>query len=190
MKHLRQYIRNILLNEAKFNDYSAFTPEERRDLKLMEHDKDHVDIENNAGLAKAFKLYSETTTVPLYRGIYDVERTLLSGKNPGDVFQFGRITSMSENYAVAKKFAKRNQTNTIIELTPGAPGCFSLVGFLVHRYETWEEMDKYDYQMQDGDWRKESAEREAEWFLQGGANFQLLEITQQGEITIYKIKSV
>ena len=77
----------------------------------------------------------------------------------------------------------------MIELVPGAEGCFSLVGLIVHRFDEYKKRDPYDYKMQDGEWRRESALREAEWLIPGNKTFKLLEITERDGIIIYKVES-
>ena len=190
-KMLYEYtLKQLLVEEAIIDNYDALTPEEILDLKFMEHDKGHIDIENSTAIAKAFEYYSQTSPVPLYRGIYDIEKSMLSNMNAGEIFQFGRITSMSENFGIAKKFAKNNQTNAIVELLPGAKGSFSFVGFLVQQYTMWKQKDPVDFEEQDGEWRQGSAEREAEWFVSGNTDFEFLEMEELDGIIIYKIKAV
>ena len=190
-KMLYEYtLKQLLVEEAIIDNYDALTPEEILDLKFMEHDKGHIDIENSTAIAKAFEYYSQTSPAPLYRGIYDIEKSRLSNMNTGEIFQFGRITSMSENFGIAKKFAKNNQTNAIVELLPGAKGSFSFVGFLVQQYTMWKQKDPVDFEEQDGEWRQGSAEREAEWFVSGNTDFEFLEMEELDGIIIYKIKAV
>ncbi|HBQ61876.1 MAG TPA: hypothetical protein DD671_20305 [Balneolaceae bacterium] len=106
---------------------------------------------------------------------------------PGDTFRFGRVTSLSENFEIAKKFAINKK---IVELVPGTKGCFSFVDFLVDYYDGWKRKDPMDYEMQDGEWRKGSAEREAEWFVSGDTQFQLLDVVERDGMTVYKIKTL
>ena len=125
--------------------------------------------------------------MPLYRGVYNTETGILEGLEIGDTFQFGRVTSYSENEKIAKKFAK---LGNMVELMPGATGCFSLVGLIVHRFNEWEARDPNDFEMQDGDWRRESALREAEWLLPNDATYELLDIFERDGLTVYKIRKV
>ena len=185
MRLLRETIRRILL-EA-FDSYDKLTDDENLELRMMEHSKDHINLENNVAIAKAFQYYSETSTVPLYRGVYNTETRILEGLQVGDTFQFGRVTSLSENFNVAKKFAK---LGNMVELAPGAEGCFSLVGLIVHRFDEYKKRDPYDYKMQDGEWRRQSALREAEWLLPADATYQLLDISERDGKVVYKIKKV
>ncbi len=185
MRLLRETIRRILL-EA-FDSYDKLTDDENLELRMMEHSKDHINLENNVAIAKAFQYYSETSTVPLYRGVYNTETRILEGLQVGDTFQLGRVTSLSENFNVAKNFAK---LGNMIELAPGAEGCFSLVGLIVHRFNEWEAMDPRDFEMQDGDWRRDAALKEAEWLISGDTTFQLLGVEERDGKVIYKIKTV
>ena len=185
MKYLRQCIRNILLES--FNSYDKLSKEENLELRMLEHSKEHVNLDNNVAIAKAFQYYSETTTMPLYRGIYGPEERIISNLQSGDTFKLGRVTSLSENFSIAKRFASLNK---MIELVPGAKGCFSLAGLLTNWFDTWTAKDPYDYEMQDGDWRKESALREAEWLIPGNTTFKLLEIKEKDGIIIYKVESI
>ena len=184
MKKLRQYIRKILLES--FKSYDKLSPEENLELRMMEHSKDHINLDNNVAIAKAFQYYSETCEVPLYRGIYEPEARILENLQSGDTFELGRVTSLSENINVAKKFATLGK---MIELAPGAEG-FSLVGLIVHRFNEWEARDPRDFEFQDGDWRRSSALRESEWLIPENATFKLLEITERDGIIIYKIESI
>ena len=180
-------VENLIMESAKFSSYDAFTKEENLDLRMMEHDKGHIDLENNSAIAKAFQVYSEITTVSLFRGIYNTETRMLSNMQPGDTFRFGRVTSLSENFEIAKKFAKNKK---IVELVPGTEGCFSFVDFLVDYYDGWKRKNPMDYEMQDGEWRKGSAEREAEWLVSGDTQFQLLDVAERDGMTVYKIKTL
>ena len=185
MKLLRETIRRILL-EA-FDSYDKLTRDENLELRMMEHDKGHINLENNVALEKAFRYYSETSTVPLYRGVYNTETRILESLQVGDTFKFGRVTSLSENFNVAKGFAK---LGNMIELMPGAEDCFSLVGLIVHRFNEWEARDPADFEMQDGAWRRGSALREAEWLISGDTTFQLLDISERDGKVVYKIKTI
>ena len=93
MKLLRQAIRRILL-EA-FDSYDKLTPDENLELRLMGHDKSHIDLNNNVAIAKAFQHYSEVCDMPLYRGVYNTETRILESLEVGDTFQFGRVTSLA-----------------------------------------------------------------------------------------------
>ena len=105
MKLLRKTIRRILLET--FDSYDKLTREENLELRLMGHDKSHIDLNNNVAIAKAFQYYSEVCNVPLYRGVYEPEVRILETVEPGGTFQLGRVTSYSENEAIGIKFAKR-----------------------------------------------------------------------------------
>ncbi len=179
-------VENVIMESAKFSSYDAFTREENLDLRMMEHDKGHINLEKNSAITKAFQVYSETTTVSLFRGIYNTETKMFSNMQPGDTFRFGRVTSLSENFEIAKKFGY----GKMVELVPGTEGCFSFVDFLVDYYDGWKRKDPMDYEMQDGDWRKGSAEREAEWFVSGDTQFQLLDVAERDGKIVYKIKTL
>ena len=77
---LRETIRRILLET--FDSYDKLTRDENLELRMMEHSKDKIDLENNVAIAKAFQYYSETCEAPLYRGIYEpeVEYLKISGR--------------------------------------------------------------------------------------------------------------
>ena len=184
MRLLRETIRRILLES--FDSYDKLTPEENLELRMMEHSKDHINIENNVAISKAFQYYSEPCTKPLYRGIYEPEVRIIENLQPGDTFQLGRVTSLSENFEIAKRFAELDK---IIELAPGAKG-FSLVGLIVHRFNEWEARDPRDFEMQDGDWRRGSALRESEWLIPEDTTFKLLEVVEQEDKLIYKLETV
>ena len=184
---IRKLVRHIIKESLSFDSYDKLTPEENLELRMMEHDKSHIHLENNVAIEKAFQYYSETSTMPLYRGIYEPEAQILEGVQTGDTLQLGRVTSLSENPKVAKKFATLGK---MIELIPGAEGCFSLVGLIVHRFNKWEARDPRDFDMQDGDWRRNSALREAEWLLPENTIYELLEVIDVDGITVYRIKTV
>ena len=95
MKLLREAIRRILLES--FDSYDKLTREENLELRLMGHDKSHIDLNNNVAISKAFQHYSEVCDMPLYRGIYEPELRILENTPPGSTFQLGRVTSFSEN---------------------------------------------------------------------------------------------
>ena len=77
----------------------------------------------------------------------------------------------------------------MIELVPGAIG-FSLVGLIVHRFNEWEARDPRDFEMQDGDWRRGSALREAEWLISGDTTFELLEVIKNDGHVVYRVRAV
>lgn len=186
MKLLRQAIRRILL-EA-FDSYDKLTPDENLELRLMGHDKSHIDLNNNVAIAKAFQHYSEVCDVPLYRGVYNTETRILEGLEVGDTFQFGRVTSLSENESIGLKFAKRNLGN-MVELVAGATG-FSLAGIMIQRYNEWEARDPNDFEMQDGEYQRMVAQKEAEWLMPADTTYELLDISEKDGVTIYKIEVV
>jgi len=185
MKLLRETIRRILLET--FDSYDKLTKDENIELRMMEHSKDHINLENNVAIAKAFRYYSETSSMPLYRGVYNTETRILESLQIGDTFQLGRVTSLSESFRIAKRFAK---LGNMIELEPGAEGCFSLVGLIVDDLNQWEAKDPRDFKEQDGEWRRDAALREAEWLLPEDATYKLLEVIDVDGITVYKIKKV
>ena len=185
MNVLRKTIRRILLES--FDSYDKLTREENMELRMMQHDKGHIKLEDNVAISKAFQHYSETSTMPLHRGVYNTETRILQSLQIGDTFQFGRVTSLSENFKIAHKFAK---LGNMIELAPGAEGCFSLVGLIVHRFNAWEARDPRDFKMQDGDWRRGSALREAEWLMPADTTYELLDVIEREGKTVYKIKTV
>ena len=185
MNLIRQTIRRILLES--FDSYDKLTRDENLELRMMQHSKSHIEIENNPAIEKAFQYYSETSTVPLYRGIYIEEVRIIENLQLGDTFQLGRVTSLSENFKIAKRFAKLGK---VIELVPGATECFSLVSLIVHRFNEWEARDPRDFKEQDGDWQRGSALREAEWLVPEDMTFELLDISERDGIIIYKIKSI
>ena len=117
MTLIRQTIRKILLES--FDSYDKLTRDENLELRMMVHDKSHIDLNNNVAIAKAFQHYSEVCNVPLYRGVYNIETRILESLEIGDTFQFGRVTSLSENESIGIKFAKRNLGN-MVELVAGA----------------------------------------------------------------------
>ena len=184
MKLLQETISRILLET--FGSYDKLTRDENLELRMMEHSKDHIDLENNVAIAKAFQYYSEACEVPLYRGIYEPEARILEDLQVGDTFQLGRVTSLSENIKVAKKFAELGR---MVELVPGAEG-FSLVALIVNRFNEWEARDPRDFEMQDGDWRRGSALREAEWLMPGDTTYELLGASERDGMTVYKIRAM
>lgn len=184
MKLLRQMIRRILLES--FDSYDKLTKDEQIELRMMEHSKAHINLENNVAIAKAFRYYSETTSMPLYRGVYNTETRILESLQVGDTFQLGRVTSLSESFKIAKRFAK---LGNMIELASGTEGCFSLVGLIVNDLNQWEAKDPRDFKEQDGDWRRDAALREAEWLMPADATYKLLDISERDGVTVYKIES-
>lgn len=186
MKLLRQTIRRILLET--FDSYDKLTPDENLELRLMGHDKSHIDLNNNVAIAKAFQYYSEVCNMPLYRGVYNTETRILEALEIGDTFQLGRVTSLSENEGIGIKFAKRNLGN-MIELVPGATG-FSLAGIMIQRYNAWEARDPYDFKMQDGEFQRHVAQKEAEWLMPADTTYELLDISERDGVTVYKITEI
>ena len=96
---LRRIVRQQLIEQAT---YDQFSEDDVEDLTLLVHDKGHTYLNNNPAIEKAFRLYGETTTMPLYRGVYKVEAQILQSQNIGDTFQLGRLTSFSENKDTAQ----------------------------------------------------------------------------------------
>ena len=186
MTLIRQTIRKILLES--FDSYDKLTRDENLELRMMVHDKSHIDLNNNVAIAKAFQHYSEVCNVPLYRGVYNIETRILESLEIGDTFQFGRVTSLSENESIGIKFAKRNLGN-MVELVAGAEG-FNLSHLVIQRYNQWEARDPYDFKMQDGDFQRHVAQKEAEWLMPADTTYELLSITEKDGIIIYKIKSI
>ena len=185
---IEEIVQRILSEGTTFENYDKLTPDENLELRMMEHSKDHVeDLENSVALAKAFQYYSETSISPLYRGVYNTETRILESLEIGDTFQFGRVTSLSVNEKIAKRFAK---LGNMIELVPGADGCFNLAGLIVDRFDKWEAKNPTDFEMQDGPWRRDSALREAEWLLPMDTTYELLDISERDGLTVYKIKTV
>ena len=186
MKLLRETIRKILL-EA-FDSYDKLTADENLELRLMGHDKSHIDLNNNVAIAKAFEHYSEVCNVPLYRGVYEPEVKILESIEPGDTFQLGRVTSLSENENIGIKFANRN-LGSMIELVPGAEG-FNLAGIMIQKYNSWEARDPNDFKMQDGEFQRSVAQKESEWLLPADTTYVLLDVSESNGLTVYKIKTV
>ena len=77
----------------------------------------------------------------------------------------------------------------MIELVAGATG-FSLAGIMIQRYNAWEARDPYDFKMQDGEFQRSVAQKEAEWLMPADTTYELLGITEKDGIIIYKIKSM
>lgn len=171
-----------------FDSYDKLTKDENLELRLMGHDKSHIDLNNNVAIAKAFQHYSEVCDMPLYRGVYNTETKILESLQVGDTFDFGRVTSLSENEGIGTKFAKRNLGN-MVELVPGARG-FNLAGIMIQRYNAWEARDPRDFAMQDGEYQRDVAVKEAEWLLPAETTYKLLDISERDGITVYKIKAV
>ena len=186
MKLLRQTIRRLIL-EA-FDSYDKLTRDEQLDLRLMGHDKGHIDLENSTAIKKAFQYYSEMCNAPLYRGVYNTETRILEGSQVGDTFQLGRVTSLSENESEGIKFAKRNRGN-MIELVPGAIG-FNLAAIIVQWYDAWEARYPRDFEEQMADHPRKVAKDEAEWLMPADATYELLDISERGGVTVYKLQMV
>jgi len=183
----RKYSLKKMLLES-FGSYDKLTKDENLELRLMGHDKSHIDLNNNVAIAKAFQHYSEVCDMPLYRGVYNTETRILQSLEVGDTFQFGRVTSLSENENIGIKFAKRNLGN-MVELVPGAMG-FRLAGIMIQRYDAWEARDPNDFAMQDGEYQREVAQKEAEWLMPADTTYELLDISERDGVTVYKIKAV
>lgn len=186
MKQLRHLIRKILIES--FDSYGKLTREEKLELRLMGHDKSHIDLENNTAIKKAFQYYSEVCNVPLYRGVYNTETRILEGLEVGDTFQLGRVTSLSENESEGIWFAKRNRGN-MIELVAGATG-FNLAAIIVQWYDAWEARDPRDFKEQMADHPRSVAIEEAEWLMPGNATYELLDISERDGVTVYNIRMV
>ena len=183
----RKYSLKRMLLES-FDSYDKLTPDENLELRLMGHDKSHIDLNNNAAIAKAFQHYSEVCNMPLYRGVYNTETRILEGLEVGDTFQLGRVTSLSENEGIGIKFAKRNRGN-MIELVAGAKG-FCLAGIMIQRYNAWEARDPNDFEMQDGEYQRSVAQKEAEWLMPADTTYKLLDISERDGVVVYKIEEV
>lgn len=186
MRLLRQTIRSILLES--FDSYDKLTHNEKLELTFMGHDKSHIDLNNNAAIAKAFQHYSEVCNMPLYRGVYRTETRILQGTQIGDTFSFGRVTSLSEKESIGLHWAKSNYGN-MIELVPGARG-FNLTAQMLHWYDEWKARNRRDFMMQDGEYQREVAEIEKEWLIRGDATYELLDISERDGVTVYKIEMV
>jgi hypothetical protein len=186
MKLLRKTIRGLLLES--YGGYDKLTREENFELRLLGHDKNHIDINNSLSVSKAFEHYSEPCSMPLYRGVYNTESRILESSKVGDIIQLGRVTSLSENESIGMKWAKRNRQN-MIELVPGAEG-FNLAALIVHYYDKWEAEDPYDFKMQDGDWPRQVAQKEAEWLMAADATYEVLDISQRDGVNVYRLRMV
>ena len=185
---IRRLVRDIIKESFSFDNYDKLTKDENLELRLMGHDKSHIDLNNNVALAKAFQYYSEVCDMPLFRGIYEPEVRILESIEPGDTFQLGRVTSYSENEGIGIKFAKRN-VGCMVELVPGSKG-FSLAGIMIQRYNAWEARDPYDFKMQDGEFQRHVAQKEAEWLMPYDTTYELLGVSERDGLTVYKIKTV
>ncbi len=187
MKITRSQLRSIIKEAVEQATYDQFSDADVEELSYLLHDKDHTDLDNNPTIAKAFRLYGETTTAPLYRGVYEVEAQILQSQNIGDTFQLGRVTSFSENKNIAQGFASQG---TMIEVVPGAKGCFSLVAFYVDFLNKIEAEDPAGFDMIDGSYQRDESLREAEWLFPAGATYELLDTPEEGGLTVYKVKKV
>ena len=181
---LRQIVRQQLIEQAIYDQFSEDDVEE---LSYLLHDKDHTALNNNPAIEKAFRLYGETTTMPLYRGVYKVEAQILQSQNIGDTFQLGRVTSFSENKNIAQGFASQG---IMIEVVPGAEGCFNLMAFHVDFLNKIEAESPESFDMIDGDYQREESRREAEWLFPADSTYELLDTPEEGGLTIYKVKKV
>ena len=183
-QRLRRIVRQQLIEQATYDQFSEDDVEE---LSYLLHDKGHTTLNNNPAIAKAFRLYGETTTMPLYRGVYKVEAQILQSQNIGDTFQLGRVTSFSENKNIAQGFASQG---IMIEVVPGAKGCFNLMAFHVDFLNKVEAEDPAGFDMIDGDHQRAESIREAEWLFPAGATYELLDTSEEGGLTVYKVKKV
>jgi hypothetical protein len=181
---LRRIVRQQLIEQATYDQFSEDDVEE---LSYLLHDKGHTDLNNNDAIAKAFRLYGETTTMPLYRGVYKVEAQILQSKKIGDTFQLGRVTSFSENKNIAQGFASQG---IMIEVVPGAEGCFNLMAFHVDFLNKVEAESPESFDMIDGDYQREESRREAEWLFPADAIYELLDTPEEGGFMVYKVKKV
>ena len=181
---LRRIVRQQLIEHAIYDQFSEDDVEE---LSYLLHDKDHTDLNNNPAIAKAFRLYGETTTMPLYRGVYKVEAQILQSQNIGDTFQLGRVTSFSENKNIAQGFASQG---VMIEVVPGAKGCFNLMAFHVDFLNKVEAESPESFDMIDGDYQREESRREAEWLFPADTIYELLDTSEEGGFMVYKVKKV
>ena len=181
---LRRIVRQQLIEQATYDQFSEDDVEE---LSYLLHDKGHTNLNNNDAIAKAFRLYGETTTMPLYRGVYKVEAQILQSQNIGDTFQLGRVTSFSENKNIAQGFASQG---IMIEVVPGAKGCFNLMAFHVDFLNKVEAESPESFDMIDGDYQREESRREAEWLFPADTIYELLDTREEGEFMVYKVKKV
>ena len=181
---LRRIVRQQLIEQATYDQFSEDDVEE---LSYLLHDKGHTNLNNNPAIAKAFRLYGETTTMPLYRGVYKVEAQILQSQNIGDTFQLGRVTSFSENKNIAQGFASQG---IMIEVVPGAEGCFNLMAFHVDFLNKVEAESPESFDMIDGDYQREESRREAEWLFPADAIYELLDTPEEGGLIVYKVKKV
>ena len=77
----------------------------------------------------------------------------------------------------------------MVELVAGATG-FSLAGIMIQRYNEWEARDPNDFEMQDGEYQRMVAQKEAEWLMPADTTYELLDISEKDGVTIYKIEVV
>ena len=185
---LRRIVRQQLIEQATYDQFSEDDVEE---LSYLLHDKGHTDLNNNDAIAKAFRLYGETTTMPLYRGVYKVEAQILQSQNIGDTFQLGRVTSFSENKNVAQGFASQVASQGIvIGVVPGAKGCFNLTAWHIDFLNKVEAESPEDFDAIDGNYQREASRREAEWLFPADTIYELLDTREEGEFMVYKVKKV
>ena len=185
---LRLLVSQQLIEQAT---YDQFSDDDVEDLGLLVHDKDHTYLNNNPAIEKAFQLYGETTTMPLYRGVYKVEAQILQSQNIGDTFQLGRVTSFSENKNIAQGFASQVASQGImIEVAPGAKGCFNLTAWHIDFLNKVEAESPEDFDMIDGDYQREASRGEAEWLFPADATYELLGSSEESGFMVYKVKKV
>lgn len=125
------------------------------------HDKSHVmsNKEPHPMMETIFSLAGEERSLPLYRGLHVAINAI-----PGETITFNRYESFSENFDIAKIFAKKGIILKAVESREG--------------FKYWEHMLQYD-EIDEDDYMKESLEEEKEWIFNIGSKFRVKEIYEQ-----------
>lgn len=98
-----------------------YTDRQQDLMWTMLHDKGHVLDANktDAALDALIDTYPDAPKVPLYRGLYEKELMHIFKQARSPFVRAGKYLSFSQDFNVAKGFAKAAQTDTVLEIMPG-----------------------------------------------------------------------
>lgn len=167
---------------------AGFTEDEITDLGLLVHDKRHLGVAEGQpvpGLEKAFKIRSEVSKKPLFRG----PSGKLKVPEVGSKFKLPGYSSFSEHKKIAENFARSHDSHVVLELEPGAKG-FSYMRWMIQGWTEIKTDDPRLFDSQDGQHMIDTAEEEAEWIFRLKSVFQVLAVREAGGLTYVSVKLV
>lgn len=163
-----------------------FSEEEKEQLGLLIHDKEHLGVPEGtpvAGVEKALRTMSKTSSKPLYRGLSQKVEA-----KPGMVLNFKGYTSFSEDVDIADGFADSYGTKMIMWVARGKG--FNYGEWYRKDLEKIRDTDPAQWDAIDGDYLLGSAEDEKEWIFPLKSKFQVEQIQIKHGVTFIRVKQL